>query len=64
MRQKREKKRFVTQYLSSHVPQVSDVGGHGLSERVEVDVLHAVLLADLLDDGSDSRVVVLEYIYY
>lgn len=45
--------------LSPHVPQVSDVGGHGFPESVQVDVLHAVLLAHLLDDGGDRRVVVL-----
>lgn len=30
-----------------------------LSEGVEVDVIHAVLLANLLDDGGYRRIVVL-----
>lgn len=47
--------------LLSHVPQVSDVCPDGLPESVQVDVLHPVLLAHLLDDGGDRRVVVLRY---
>lgn len=40
---------------------MGDVGADGLPESVEVDVLHPVLLAHLLDDGGDRRVVVLTY---
>lgn len=61
VQQKNNRDRHNDANLLSHVPQVSDVCPDGLPESVQVDVLHPVLLAHLLDDGGDRRVVVLRY---